>query len=349
MWQILEKYGVPASIIELIKQLYADASLRVLHSGMIGSEFEVDSGVKQGCILSPLLFNIVLDYVMRRVSKKKRGIPWNVFTRLSDLDYADDIVGITETMNEMDKFLTDLIACARDVGLEINVSKTKLMRINPPTQTRTSIKVLHVGNEVVEEVDKFVYLGSVISKDGGADNDVRNRTRLASVAFGSLRHIWTSPRLSRRLKLKIFNSNVKSVLLYGCETWKVTKSLTNRLQVFINKCLRKICGIYYPNVISNSDLYTMTNQQLVAIEIGRRKWGWIGHTLRKHETDIARQALFWNVKGKRSVGRRKITWRTTVEKEAEQQQKKLAEVAVIARNRNLFNRFINALRFTVDQ
>jgi hypothetical protein len=93
----------------------------------------------------------------------------------------------------------------------------------------------------------------------------------------------------------------------------------------------------------------MTGQQVIAVEIGRRKWGWIGHTLRKHETDIARQALFWNVRGKRSIGRRKITWRTTVEKEAEQQNKKLAEVAVIARNKILFNRFVNALRFTVDQ
>jgi hypothetical protein len=349
MWQILLLYGVPAPIIELIKHLYTDANFRVLHSGMIGPEFGVDSGVKQGCILSPLLFNIVLDYVMRRVSQKKRGIHWNVFSRLSDLDYADDIVGMTETMGEMESFLKDLSQCAAEVGLEINVSKTKLMRINPPVQTRTAVKVLKIGNNIVEEVDKFVYLGSVISKDGGADDDVRNRIRLASVAFGSLRHIWTSPRLSRRLKLKIFRTNVKSVLLYGCETWKVTKSLMNNLQVFINRCLRKICGIYYPKVISNSDLYQMTGQQVIAIEIGRRKWGWIGHTLRKHETDIARQTLFWNVKGKRSVGRRKITWRTTVEKEAEQQNKKLTEVAVIARNKNLFNRFVNALRFTVDQ
>ena len=149
-------------------------------------------------------------------------------------------------------------------------------------------------------MDKFVYLGSIISKDGGAEDDVRNRIRLANAAFGSLRHVWTSPRLLRRLKLKIFNSNVKPVLFYACETWKVTKALTQRIQVFVNKCLRAICGIYYPKTIRNTELYAMTKQQIIADEVGKRKWNWIGHTLRKDHTDIARQAIFWNVQGNRT-------------------------------------------------
>jgi hypothetical protein len=140
------------------------------------------------------------------------------YTGMQVLDYADDIVDITETMLKMQKFLNDLIACACDVGLTVNVANTKLMRINPSKQTRGSVKVLHIGSEVVEEVDKFVYLGSVIFKDGVAEDDVRNRIILANAAFGSLRNVWTSTRLSRRLKLKIFNNNVKSVLLYSCET-----------------------------------------------------------------------------------------------------------------------------------
>jgi hypothetical protein len=130
-----------------------------------------DSGVKQGCILSPLLFNIVLDYTMRRVSSRWKGIPWNVFSRLTNLDYVDDIVGITETMLEMQTFLDDILACTSDVGLTVNVMKTKLMRIKLPY--------------------KFVYLGSVISKGSGAVDDVRNRIRQAIAAFGSLRIVWT--------------------------------------------------------------------------------------------------------------------------------------------------------------
>ena len=104
-----------------------------------------------------------------------------------------------------------------------------------------------MGNEAIDEKDKFVYLFSVISKDC-ADDDVLNKTRLASVAFGSLRHIWKILQLFRQFKLRIFNFNVNSVLLYGCKTWMVIKSLTNHLQVFVK-----------------TELYKMTCQQVVAI------------------------------------------------------------------------------------
>ena len=178
--------------------------------------------------------------------------------------------------------------------------------------------------------------------------DVRNRIRLANLAFGSLRPVWSSKRISLRLKLKIFNSNVKSVLLYACETWKVTKSLTQKLQVFVNKCLRVICGIFYPEIISNSDLYMKTKQELIANEIGKRKWGWIGHTLRKDPADITRQAMFWSPPGARKPGRPSATWQSSVCKEAAQQGRKLNELAALASNRVRFKSFVNALRFNVE-
>ncbi|CAG9827844.1 unnamed protein product [Diabrotica balteata] len=75
-----------------------------------------------------------------------------------------------------------------------------------------------------------------------------------------------------------------SVLLYGCETWKVTNTLTDKLQVFVNKCLRKIVRIYHqwPNTIRNEDLLHLTEQKRLQNEIKSRKWGWIGHKLRKN-------------------------------------------------------------------
>jgi hypothetical protein len=247
---------------------------------------------------------IVLDYTMGRVTSGSKRIHWNTFKKLCDLDYADDIVVLSHSMLEMKGLLDELSKCAGEVGLLIKIAKSKLMR-NQPTTTRTRSSSVHLtlGGEAIEEVDKFVYLGSVISASGGAEEDILNRIRLANVAFSSLRHIWSSNRLSLRLKLKFFNSNVKSVLMYGCETWKVTETLNNKLQVFVNKCLRSICGIFYPDLISNTDLHARIGQCLIAKEIGLRKWGWIGHTLRKGPDDIARQAMSWNSLNKRKPGR----------------------------------------------
>jgi hypothetical protein len=345
MWRILSRYGVPDKLINITKELYRDANLCVVHQGMIGPGFEVNSGVKQGCILSPLLFNIVLDFVMRIVNKKKRGIQWDPFNRLSDLDYADDLVFLTHTMQECQEFLDDLERVAKCVGLKINANKTKLMRtISQPT-TRRTVQCIKIEGDTIEEVDKFMYLGSVITRDGGTEEDVRNRIQLATVAFGKLGHVWRSQQYSERLKLKIFNSNVKSVLLSGCETWRVTSRTSQKLQACINKCLRKICGIYYPDLISNEALHEKTRQRPVTDEIGRRKWNWIGHTLRKDPEDLARQALTWKPPGKRGKGRPRITWQSSVRAEAEQQGYEWKEVAALARNRVRFRSFVNALRF----
>ena len=122
--------------------------------------------------------------------------------------------------------------------------------------------------------------------------------------FGILRSIWKSQQISPKTKLRFLNSNIKSFLLYGCETWKSTKTIDNRLQTFANKCLRQIMRIWWPRRISNQDLWYLTNQEPITQEIRKRKWRWIGHSLRRPNTNIARQALRWNPQG---CGRRVCT------------------------------------------
>jgi hypothetical protein len=101
---------------------------------------------------------------------------------------------------------------------------------------------------------QVVYLGSIIDNTGGTEADIATRIQKAQAAFSMLSKIWKSGAYSTQTKLRIFNTNVKAVLLYGCETWKNSRSITAKLQVFINKCLRKILRIFWPDQISNSAL-----------------------------------------------------------------------------------------------
>lgn len=96
MWSILESYGIPTKILNLIKGLYWDVKCRVVHNGSCGKEINVRAGVKQGCTLSPLLFIMVIDLVIRKTPKTARGIPWTLTSRLEDLDFADDIFLLTQ-------------------------------------------------------------------------------------------------------------------------------------------------------------------------------------------------------------------------------------------------------------
>ena len=127
--------------------------------------------------------------------------------------------------------------------------------------------------------------------------------------------VWKNENLSLHTKLRLFNTNVKSVLMYGSETWRRTKGIDNKLQVFVNTCLRRILRIRWPEHISNEDLWRRTNQEPIAVSIQTRKWRWIGHTLRRGPKHIPRHALDWNPQGQRKRGRPPSTWRRTLGKE----------------------------------
>ncbi|XP_068713224.1 uncharacterized protein [Montipora foliosa] len=152
----------------------------------------------------------------------------------------------------------------------------ELIKINTTINTPVT-----VSGEPIKEVESFVYLGSVVDRQGGTDRDVTARIGKARAAFVMLKSIWASKEISTRTKLRIFNSNVKSIRLYGCEIWRTTKTIQQRIDTFFNTCLRRICNIRWPEKIRNEDLWERAGQEPVVKQIMRRRWSWIGHTLRK--------------------------------------------------------------------
>jgi len=97
----------------------------------------------------------------------------------------------------------------------------------------------------IEEVEEFMYLGSGVSITGSTDRDVEARLTKARLAFRAMDKLWTSQVFGRATKVKILNSSVKAVSLYACEFWTVTQKTVDRIQVFINKCLRRILNVHW--------------------------------------------------------------------------------------------------------
>jgi hypothetical protein len=240
---------------------------------------------------------------MSKVSRESEGIRWGIWSKLTVLDYADDICLLTHSTRTIQKMLERLGKESAKAGLKINVKKTKEMRI-----ALTNKAPVYIHNEIIERVTQFTYLGSITDNTGGTDVDIKARIRKAQAAFSALNKLWHSTTHSTQTKLRIFNTNVKAVLLYGCETWKNSKYITTELQVFINKSLRKILRIFWPDQITNNKLWKCTKQPRIDLQIRKHTWGWLGHTLRKQTDDITRQALEWNPQGKRRRGRPKNTW-----------------------------------------
>ena len=197
----------------------------------------------------------------------------------------------------------NVAATSAQLGLNIHRGKTKILKANT-----ASTAAVTLAGDALEEVEAFTYLGSVIDKQGGTDIDVKARIGKARAAFIQLKKIWSSKDLMLQTKIRLFNTNVKSVLLYGAETWRTTVTTTNKVQTFINTCLRKILQIRWPNTVSNNDLWQQISKLPIQEEIRKRRWGWIGHTLCKPASNTTRQALTWNPQGKRKRGRPRNTW-----------------------------------------
>ena len=340
IWESLSRKGIPEKLIAVIKASYVNARCSVLHNGQLTRSFAVNQGVRQGCILSPILFLVVIDDILTAAvgDKEVNGIQWRPFEKLSHLDYADDVCLMSPKKAGLETMSQHLYEYGKCAGLKINMAKTQIMSTNA-----TSSVPIVIQNTTIQEVQQSTYLGSTLTPDGGAELDVSRRINQARAAFGKLSSIWRSKIISLRTKLKLFESNVKSVLLYACETWKVTASIMKKLQTYTNRCLRRILNIRWPNIISNNTLWQRTNQIPIQDEIRKRKWRWIGHTLRKENKEIAKQAFEFNPQGSRRRGRPKHTWMRTVLDEAKGQGKSWLQVKSLARNRTNFKNFVEAL------
>ena len=128
LWCILWAYGIPQQIIEIIKSFYNNFTCRVDNSEI---SFEVKSGVRKGCAMSAMLYNMTIDWLMRHtIEDQSRGIRLTLFSTLEDLDFAYDLALVSHTRQHMQEKTTRLSTYAQQVGLKISKEKKEVMLLN---------------------------------------------------------------------------------------------------------------------------------------------------------------------------------------------------------------------------
>ncbi|VDP58092.1 unnamed protein product [Schistosoma margrebowiei] len=240
LWKLLRHYGVPEKIFNIIRNSYDELQCKVVHGGQLTDAFQVRTGVRQGCLLSPFVFLLVVDWIMKTsTSEGKHDIQWTAQNQLDDLDLTDDLALLSHTHEQIQIKTASVAAVSASVGLNIHKGKTKVFKF----KTKNSNPITLDG-ETLEDVESFTYLGSIIDEQGGSDADVKARIGKAKTAFLQLKNIWNSKQLSINIEVTIFNSNIKVVLLYGAETWRTTTTDIKNIRVFINGCLHNILNIH---------------------------------------------------------------------------------------------------------
>ena len=140
-------------------------------------------------------------------------------------------------------------------------------------------------------MDHFTYLAFEVST--GRDVEQENLVRIskAHCVFASLQGTWRSKNISEKTKIDFFKSNVFSTLLYGAESCKMSKTIGHELQVFQNKCLRRILRIYWLQTISNYELNRRIGTELITQQVRRKSWKWIGHVQHMPPAALPRVAV----------------------------------------------------------
>ena len=163
----MKRFNINLKLIEAIQCLYSKAESAVYSDGKIGEWFHTTTGVRQGCLLSPTLFNIMLEQIMNDALENHIGTVNIGGKIITNLRFADDIDGLAGSESELSNLIKKIDSTSRKYGMEINATKTQIM-----TNSTSEIKI---NNDTLKIVEKFKYLGAIID-DKGSKSEIIART-----------------------------------------------------------------------------------------------------------------------------------------------------------------------------
>ena len=294
-------YNINANLIQVIENLYNKATSAVYLNGDIGDWFRTTVGVRQGCLLSPTLFNIFLERIMTDALEDHQGTVSIGGRTITNLLFADGIDGLAGKEEELASLVDRLDKTSAAFGMEISAEKTKLM-----TNNANGISIdIRINGEKSDEVDSFKYLGAVVT-DQGSKPEVLSRIAQTTAALARLKTIWSDKHISLSSKIRLLRSLVISVPLYACETWRVTAEILKKLQATEMRCFRKLLGFSYRDHITNDAVSDRIRQAIAPCDdilttVKKRKLKWFGHVSRRFYKEHCKEGE--EGADKRSVGK----------------------------------------------
>lgn len=307
LMKILKEADLDSKDIQIIRELYWQQVAEVkLGEDQKTEIFEISKGVRQGCILSPILFNMYLEKIFSlALEDEEIGIRVNG-TRVSNLRYADDSAIITENMGDMQRIIDKIDQIGREFGVRINVGKTKLMTVK---KNQTPENDLVINQTIVEKVTSFKYLGSTINTKLDCDEEIKIRCGMARATFQKLNKILLHRSFPLDLRIRVVKCYVWPVLLYGSETWSMKTKSMNRLEAVEMWTLRRMLRIPWTDRVTNAEVLERAevDRELLNI-VKKRKAEYLGHFLRGEKYELLRLILNGRIDGKRGRGRKKLSW-----------------------------------------
>ena len=339
LWQVLRIYGVGGCVLGGIQSFYVGSSACVRVGSDLSESFEVNVGLRQGCVMSPWLFNVFMDGVVREVKmrtmerglmlKGQNGWEWEV----SQLLFADDTALVASTEERLQRLVNEFGVVCEKRKLRVNIGKSKVM-VCSRQGGRAELNV-RLNGEVLEEVETFKYLGSVIGKGTGVSKDVRQRVSDGAAAYGAMKSVWRVKEVGMRVKKALYESIVVPTVLYGGESWGLRREDRDKLNVMEMNCLRNMCGVSRREHVTNEEIRRRVGvDRTLEDRADERVLNWFGHVERMSAERLTKRVYESSVEGARGRGAPPKGWMSGVKEALRKRDTTVANAKMLCQTRN---------------
>ena len=168
---------------------------------------------------------------------------------------------------------------------------------------------IHAGNQSIEIISQFNFLGSMISNQGRCSIEIRRRTAMAKTSMCAMNKIWKDRSITTRTKIRLVSTLIFPIATYACETWSINAADRRKIEAFEMWCWRKLLCIPWTAKRTNkSILLEIGEKNRLFNAIVKQKLQYFGHIARREGDNLEKLIMFGLVEGKRSRGRQKLRW-----------------------------------------
>uniref|UniRef100_A0A8B9Y357 RNA-directed DNA polymerase n=1 Tax=Bos mutus grunniens TaxID=30521 RepID=A0A8B9Y357_BOSMU len=299
LWKILQEMGIPDYLTCLLRNLYAgqEATVRTGHGTT--DWFQIGKGVRQGCILSPCLFNFYADYIMRNAGLEEAQAGIKIAGRnINNLRYADDTTLMAESKEELKSLLMKVKVESAKVGLKLNIQKMKIMASGPITSWE-------IDGETVSD---FILGVSKITADGDCSHEIKRHLLLGRKIMTNLDSIFKSRDITLPTKVCLVKAMVFPVVMYGCESWTVKKAECQRIDAFELWCWRRLLRVPWTARRSNQSILKEISPG-ISLEgmMLKLKLQYFGHLMQRVDS-LDKTLMLGGIGGRRKRGLQRMRW-----------------------------------------
>src|SRR5271156_2729767 len=230
----VKNHGVSEAYIDLLTSTYNNGCAEI-RLDRASPKFPIKRVVRQDDTISPKMFNAGLEEVFRRLQWDTVGLRVNG-ENISHLRFADDIVLISSNPEEVQEMINQLNEESNKLGMKMNMKKTKVMFNKFSREIEVQVNTIKI-----DKVDEYVYLGQLATMQNDKTDEIKRRIVARWIAFNKNRDIMKS-KLPMCLKRKVYNQCVLTAMIYGCQTWAITKRMQERLRITQKSMERAMVG-----------------------------------------------------------------------------------------------------------